>query len=63
MTERQKHREEIEMLRRQHPAMAGDDLTVITDQHWVGEAEAGDAVGNLTDLLLSVGAGIARVGA
>jgi hypothetical protein len=32
--------------------MAGNDLAVVADQHRVGEAQAGNAVGNLPDLPL-----------
>jgi hypothetical protein len=39
----------------------GDDLVIIADQHRVGEAEPLDAVGDLLDLLLGMGAGIAAV--
>jgi hypothetical protein len=39
--------------------MAGNDLAVLTDQHRIGEAELPDAVGDLSDLLLGVGPGIA----
>ena len=43
------------------PAMPGDDLVVIADQDRVGEAELLDAVGDLPDLLLGMGAGVSRV--
>lgn len=43
------------------PAMSGDDLVIIADQHRIGEAELLDAVGDLPELLLRVGAGVSRV--
>jgi hypothetical protein len=45
------------------PPVSGDDLVFIADQDRVGEAEALDAPGDLRDLLLRVGAGVARTGA
>jgi hypothetical protein len=45
------------------PPVSGDDLVFIADQDRVGEAEALDAPGDLRDLLLRVGAGVARIGA
>ena len=44
-----------------HPAVPGDDLVVIADQHRIREAEPVNAVGDLPDLLLGVGAGIAQI--
>jgi hypothetical protein len=41
-------------------AMPGDDLPIIADEDWIGEAEPRDAVGNLPDLLLGMCTGIAR---
>jgi hypothetical protein len=41
------------------PAMAGDDLAVLSDQNRIGEAELPDAVGDLPDLFLGMGSGIA----
>jgi hypothetical protein len=41
------------------PAMAGNDLTVLSDQNRIGEAELPDAVRDLPDLLLGMGSGIA----
>jgi hypothetical protein len=41
------------------PAVAGNDLAVLSDQNWIGEAEPPDAVGDLPDLLLGMGSGIA----
>jgi hypothetical protein len=38
-------------------AVAGDDLTIITDQHGIGEAEPLDAVSDLPDLLFWNGRG------
>ena len=42
--------------------MAGDDLVLVADQNRVGEAEASDAVGDLSDLLPGMGARVLRVG-
>jgi hypothetical protein len=39
--------------------MAGNDLAVLSDQNRIGEAEMSDAVGDLPDLLLGMGSGIA----
>ena len=43
-------------------AMAGEDPAGLVDQDGVGEAEGADAVGDLPDLALGMGARIARVG-
>ena len=56
------HRREAEQPRRGHPAVAGQDGVRLVDQHRVGEAEGADAVGDLADLLLRVGAGVAGPG-
>ncbi len=40
-------------------AMPGDDFVVIVDEDRIGEAEPGDAVGDLPDLLFGMRAGIA----
>ena len=56
------HRRHAEELRRLDPAMAGEDGVLGVDQHRVGEAEGPDALGDLADLLLRVGAGVARPG-
>lgn len=48
-------------LLRPRPAVAGNDLAVVADQHRVGEAEARDAGGNLLDLFLRVRPGIAGI--
>src|SRR3546814_2239233 len=42
------------------PAVAGDDAVLVVDQDRVGEAEAGDAVGDLADLLLRMGPRVGR---
>jgi len=42
--------------------VSGDDLVIIADQDWVGEAERLDAFGNLPDLLLRVSARVAHIG-
>ena len=42
--------------------MAGNDVAGIRDKHRVGEPEALDRRGDLLDLLLGVGARVARVG-
>jgi hypothetical protein len=42
--------------------VTSDDLSGVADQNRVGEAEALDAVGDLPQLPLRVGAGIAGVG-
>ncbi len=42
-------------------AVPGDDLVIITDQDWVSESELSDAVGDLSDLLLAVGAGVSWI--
>src|SRR5258708_39142312 len=41
------------------PAVAGNDLAVLSDQNWIGEAEPPNAVGDLADLLLGMDSGIA----
>jgi hypothetical protein len=41
------------------PAMAGDDFVVVAYQYGIGEAEALDAVADLTNLRVGVRAGIA----
>ena len=51
-----------ELPRRRQPPMAGDDIAVLADQDRVGEAEGADAAGDLGDLRIAVGAGIAGVG-
>jgi hypothetical protein len=51
-----------EDLRGRDAAVAGDDLTVPVDQDGVGEAELFDRGGDLVDLPLGVGAGVAGVG-
>jgi hypothetical protein len=43
------------------PAVTGDDLIVVADQHRVREPEALDAAGDLLDLLLRVGGGVGSV--
>lgn len=43
--------------------MPGKDLTVIGNKHWIREAEALDASGDLSDLLPRVSARISLVGA
>jgi hypothetical protein len=40
-----------------------DDLVIVADQHWIGEAEAPDALGDLGDLLLRMGASVPGIGA
>ena len=57
-----RHAVHAEQLGGLDPAMAGDDLAVVADQHRIGEAEPLDAVGDLPNLLLGMGAGIAGVG-
>jgi hypothetical protein len=44
------------------PAMSGDDLVIIADQHRIGEAELLNAIGNLPDLLLGMGTRIPCIG-
>jgi hypothetical protein len=46
-------------LYRLHPTMAGNDPTVLSDQNRIGEPELPNAVGDLSDLLLGMGSGIA----
>ena len=41
-----------------HTAMSGEDGHLLVDQHRVGETEALDAVGDLADLFLRMGAGV-----
>jgi hypothetical protein len=41
-------------------AMPGDDFVLIVDEDRIGEAEPGDAVGNLPDLFFGMCAGIVR---
>jgi hypothetical protein len=43
-------------------AVAGDDPAVLSDQNWIVESELPDAVRDLSDLLLGMGARIARMG-
>ena len=57
-----RHGRNAEFLGCHHPAVAGDDLALVADQHRVGEAEALDAVGDLTDLLPRMAPRIARIG-
>ena len=45
-----------------HPAVPGDDLGVIADEDRIGEAEPLNAVGDLTDLLFGMNAGVLREG-
>lgn len=47
---------------RRHTAMAGDDAVLFVDQHRIGKAELADRRRDLRDLLLAMGAGVARVG-
>ena len=56
-----RHLGQAELPRRGEPAVAGDDVAVLADQDRVGEAERADAAGDLGDLRVAVGAGIARV--
>ena len=42
--------------------MAGDDLILGINQHWIRKAEDADALGNLADLVLRVCPGISRMG-
>jgi hypothetical protein len=44
------------------PAMTGNDLAVLSDENGVSEAELPDAIGDLSDLFLGVGSGIAGIG-
>ena len=41
--------------------MAGDDDAVVIDQNWNKESKCGNAVGNLTDLLALMRAGITTI--
>src|SRR5207248_165498 len=50
---------QAEQLCRLDPAMAGDDRTVLSDQNRVVESELPDALGDLPDLFLGMGSGIA----
>ena len=43
-------------------AVAGHDLVRLVDEHRVGEAEARNRAGDRRDLLLGMGAGVARIG-
>lgn len=43
-------------------AVTGDDLAILADQYRVGKSEPPDAVCDLPDLLLGMGAGIAPIG-
>jgi hypothetical protein len=43
------------------PAMPGDNLILIVDQHWVVEAKSGYAIGNLSDLLLRMSSRVSFV--
>ena len=56
-----RHRLHAEQASRLDPTMAGNDLAFVRHQHRVREAEAFDAVGDLSDLFLGVCARIARV--
>jgi hypothetical protein len=42
--------------------MSGDDLVVVAHQNRIRKAEPADAVGNLSDLFLRVGARVLRIG-
>ncbi len=53
---------QAEHLRGFDPAMAGDDLAVIRDEDGIDEAKPLDRLSNLFQLLLGMGAGIARRG-
>jgi len=57
---KRRHVFEAEKLGGLQPAMAGDDFVIVVDEDRIGEAEPGDAVGNLPDLLFGMCAGIAR---
>ena len=57
-----RHLGHADRLRRQQPAVAGDDPALGIDQDRVGEAERADRGGDLLELPLRVGAGVARVG-
>ncbi len=50
---------QAEQLCRLDPAMARNDLAVLSDENRIGEAEMSDAVGDLPDLLPGMGSGIA----
>ena len=49
---------QAEECRRGHAPVAGQDRPRLVDQHRHGEAELPDAGGDLSDLLLRMGAGI-----
>ncbi len=55
-----RHVLQAEQFRRIEAAMSGDDPVVAVDEDRIGEAESGDAAGNLPDLFFGVGAGVAR---
>ena len=57
-----RHLGHAERLRRQQPAVPGDDRALGVDQDRIGEAELADRGGDLLDLPLRMGAGVARVG-
>jgi hypothetical protein len=57
-----RHLAQTEGLRREQPAVPGDDPALGVDQHRVGEAERPDRGGDLLDLPLRVRPGVARIG-
>ena len=57
-----RHVGQPELARRQHPAVAGDDAVLAVDEDRVGPAELPDRAGDLRDLRVGVGAGVAGVG-
>lgn len=50
----------VEFLRREHPAVSGDDAVRVR-KHLIGSAKLKDAFLKLLDLLVAVGPGVPRV--
>ena len=56
-----RHLRDAEALRCPVAALAGEERPIFSHQQWVGEAECGDAVCDLTDLLVGMGPGITPI--
>lgn len=51
-----------EFLRRHDSSMAGDDIAIVADKHWLGKAETPDTVGDLPDLPTGMNPGVVGIG-
>ena len=58
-----RHLFQPELRRGQYASVAGNDRPLSIDQYRVDEAELGNRLGDLPDLFVGVGAGVAHIGA